>query len=289
MDARFLYAAARLLPDELERSFLSGAFHSAEEIRLRRGHEPRVLLPEGERVFARGHFVSGEELGRVMDKASGCSLHSYGTQLRQGFITAKNGVRVGVCGSGVGDGGREGIRDVSSLAIRIPRQIKGVGCDAIKKLGSFEESVLVISPPGGGKTTFLRELIRCCSDSGKRVSVCDERGELAAVHQGEAGFDLGRCTDILSGVDKAAGMLMLLRAMNPQVIAVDEISSGEDIAAVEKAACCGAVIFATAHATSVEQMRRRALYARLLDSGIFNRAVVISGGGEDRKYEVVSL
>ena len=289
MENRFLSAAAQLLPEALERSFLSGNCQKAEEIRLRLGREPAAVLPEGERVFARGHFISGEELSRVLDKASGCSMHSCREQLRQGFIAAKNGVRVGVCGTGVGDRGGEGIRDISSLAIRIPRQIKGVGADAIEKLGGFEESVLVISPPGGGKTTFLRELIRCSSESGRRVCVCDERGELAAAYQGRAGFDLGRCTDILSGVDKAAGMLMLLRAMNPQVIAVDEISSGEDIASVEKAACCGAAIFATAHASGVEQMRGRALYARLLDSGVFAKAVVISGRGEDRKYEVVSL
>ncbi len=284
-----LLAAAELLPGELGRTFLDSGPESAEEIRLRIGQQPTVLLPEGERIFARGHFVSGEELMRVMDRACGCSLHSYTEQLRQGFITAKNGIRIGLCGTGTGRDGVEGLRDFSSLALRIPRQIKGVGGNAIGKLGDFSDSVLVVSPPGGGKTTFLRELIRRASGSGRRVCVCDERGELAAVHQGRPGFELGQSTDVLSGVSKAEGMLMLLRAMNPQIIAVDEISSREDILSVEKAACCGAAIFATAHGTDIENMRKRQLYARLLDSGVFSTAVVISGTGADRRYEVVSL
>lgn len=284
-----LLAAAELLPAELGRVFMAADNGQTEEIRLRRGYEPTVLTPEGESVFARGHFVSGEELMRVLDRASGCSLHSYREQLRQGFMTAKNGIRIGVCGQGVGSGGQEGIRDFSSLALRIPRQIKGVGAQAISELGDLSRSVLIVSPPGGGKTTFLRELVRRASQAGKRVSVCDERGELAAVHQGKAGFDLGKSTDILCGVDKAAGMLMLLRAMNPQIIAVDEISAQEDIISVERSACCGAAIYATAHASGLEQMRKRALYARLLDLGVFDAAVVISGRGECRRYEVVRL
>ena len=284
--------AAGLLPMELRKELEKlggGVREQAEEIRLRSGREPALLLPEGERGFAPWHRVEPGELMRVLDRASGCSLHSVQDELRRGFITAAGGVRIGICGTGVGAGGREGIRDISSLAIRIPRQVEGVGEKAINALRPFTQSVLILSPPGGGKTTFLRELIRLSSAAGRRVAVCDERGEIAGMWQGRAQFDLGPGADILTGVDKAEGVMMLLRAMNPQIIAIDELSAPEDAEAAEKAANCGSVIFATAHAAGVEQMKRRRVYARLLETGIFEKAVVISGTGKGRRYTVEEL
>lgn len=181
------------------------------------------------------------------------------------------------------------MKDISSLNIRIPRHVKGVARYAIEKLFPFDSSVLIISPPGGGKTTFLRELIRNAADSGRRVAVCDERGELAAVRHGNNGFDLGRCCDVLTGVEKGEGIMMLLRAMNPQTIAVDEISDERDMAAIEKAIGCGVAIFATLHAAGLEHMKKRPAYARLLSMNMFEKTVIISGVGEERRYEVVEL
>lgn len=285
-----LDAAAALLPKSISEVVIGCGDAEkgvAEEIRLRRGFPPGLLLPDGEKSLGCAD-VSAADIAHVLDRASRSSLHFVEKELARGFITAPGGLRIGVCGSAAGEKG-ERMREFSSLAIRIPHEIPTAGREAINLLRPFtSSSVLIIAPPGGGKTTFLRNLIRAASDSGRRVSLCDERYELAAVHQGAAGFGLGRHTDILSGFPKAEGISMLLRAMNPEIIAVDEISAEEDIKAVELAAGCGAAIFATAHASSPETMKKRRDYRRILESGIFDKLVVISGKGR-RDYAVVDL
>lgn len=134
----------------------------------------------------------------------------------------------------------------------------------------------------------MREMIRLASESGKRVSLCDERCEVAAMSAGKSAFDLGPTTDVLSGVGKAEGIMMLLRSMNPHIIALDEISSSSDLPALEQAACCGVAVVATAHASGVEEMIKRPYYRGVLDLGLFEKAVVIEPG-ERRRYKVVEL
>lgn len=284
MAVRLLPQTLRLAAEKADKSMKA----RAEEIRLRLGREPTLVLPEGEKVFCPGHHVSGEELAFVLDRASRSSLHSVQSQIKRGFLTAEGAVRIGICGLAVMGNGVEGMKDFSSLALRIPRQVEGAGGEIMSRLLPRTSSVLILSPPGGGKTTFLRELVRRASGEGHRVSVCDERGELAAVWQGAAQFDLGECTDILTGAPKAEGAMMLLRAMNPEIIAMDEISAEEDIEAVASAANCGCAIYAAAHASGIEQLRKRPLYSKLMDLGIFEKVVVISGR-ENRQYKVVEL
>lgn len=131
---------------------------------------------------------------------------------------------------------------------------------SIKKLCAAKDNVLIISPPGGGKTTFLRECIRAISSSGVRVAVCDERGELAAVFRGVPQFDIGPMSDVMTDIPKSEAALMLLRSMNPQVIAMDEISSPEDCRAAASAVGCGVRVIATAHAAAVSDLKRRNVY-----------------------------
>ena len=259
---------------------------SVEEIRLRSGQTPTVLLPRGEIPFGMRE-VLWNDIAHVLDKASRSSLHSVSRQLRRGYISASGGVRIGICGKLCSEG-LESYQDVSSLAIRIPHEMKGVGAETINALAPFDSSVLIVSPPGGGKTTFLRELIRVSSDMGKRVAVCDERNEIASMWKGRASFDLGKYTDILVGAGKAEGISMLNRSMNPEIIAVDEISAEEDVKAIEQAIGCGANIFASVHGADMRELRKRPAFALLFSLGIFRRAVIISGR-EKRNYELVNL
>ncbi len=280
--------AARLLPPQLKAAteLLSEAERrTAEEIRLRCGYRPTVLLPAGERALE-APPVTQELLRDVLQAASDGSFHAVVEELRRGFVTARGGVRVGVCGSAAVDGNIRTLRAFSSLCIRIPRQVRDAGREILPLLG--EGSVLLLSPPGGGKTTLLREIVHTWSDGGTRVALADERGEIAAALDGAPQFDVGRCTDVLSGAPKAEAALLLLRSMNPQVIALDEISAPEDAAAVLQLAGCGIRVLATAHAEDVSALRRRAVYRTLLKEHIFQQAVVISRAAA-RVYRVEPL
>ena len=148
------------------------------------------------------------------------------------------------------------------------------------------EKVGLIGINGTGKTTLLRACIRALSESGQRVSVCDDRGEISAMTQGTAQFDLGPQTDILTGLSKDEGMLLLLRAMNPMWIAADEITARRDLAAMETISYCGVRLLATAHAKDERELRLRPLYRELLTLGMFRRMFVLL---PDRQFRCVEV
>ena len=282
--------AAALLPQNLRaaaEALPKARKEQTEEFRLRMGQAAALRLPEGERTISAAP-VTPEMLAEVLEKASCASLHAVTEELRRGFLAAPGGVRVGVCGTAVAGNGIRTLREISSLCIRIPRQIPGAGREILTKLLRCG-SVLILSPPGGGKTTFLRELVRSVSDCGAAVSLADERGELAGMYQGMPQFDVGRCTDVLTGAPKAEAAMLLLRAMGPEVVAMDEISAPEDAGAVELLQGCGVRVFATAHAADLSGFaKKRPDFQRLLERGAFQAVVSIRGRCE-RSYEVTML
>ena len=289
MPERFA-AAAALLPKELRAAALALPEEQrglCEELRLRLGHPPTLRLPDAERPFAAAP-VTQRTLEDVLLAATGASVHAHAQELRRGYVSAPGGVRVGVCGTAVcAGGGVETLRAPSSVCIRVVRQIPGAGCALYGALHG--RSVLVISAPGGGKTTFLRELVRFLSDGGTRVALVDARGELAGMGADGPGFEVGRCTDVLTGAPKAEGALMLLRAMAPECVAMDEVSAPSDAAAVAALVGCGVRVLATAHAASRYELLRRGVYRRLLDAGAFDALVTISGRGAARRYAMEAL
>ena len=283
----YFQRAAALLPEPLlhAAAALPARERTAcEELRLRVGRPCALRLPEGERQLS-PEAVTARTLAAVLEKATGASLHAFADELRRGFVCAAGGVRVGVCGTAVCRAGAvEALRDVSSLCIRVARPVPGAGREVLPLLAG--KSVLVLSPPGGGKTTFLRELVRTVSDSGVRVALADERGELAGASGGVPGFDVGQRTDVLTGAPKAEAALLLLRAMAPEVVAMDEVSAPEDAAAIETLLGCGVRIFASAHAADRAALLRRPVFRRLLERGAFDVLVRISGRGGARTYGV---
>ena len=286
-------AACALLPRRLREAALAvPEKEKAEELRLRQGGRLTLTLPEGE-VPVPGTRVTGEDLEAVLDIATGSSRYTASQSLRQGYLTAEGGFRIGVCGTAVLEGGEVALyRDLSSLNIRIPREQIGLADRVLPGLlaeGRLE-STLVISPPGGGKTTLLRDLVRALSDEKNlRVSLVDERGELAAVHRGVPQLQVGRHTDVLDACPKAQAIPTLLRAMNPQVIAVDEVAVAGDVAALEQAAGAGVVLLATVHGAGVEDLKRKPILAGMLELGIFRKAVRIGRLGAGRWYAVEDL
>lgn len=281
--------ALRLIPprylDKCRRSF--GA--EAEEFRLRVGRNMTVLCA-GREIALPGEPLREDELLRTLEKATGASLHSAAAEMARGFIACE-GLRIGLCGVVVEQNGAvKGFRSYSSLSIRIPHEVRGA-CDGIfRRLTAGDyENTLILSPPGGGKTTALRELIRLFADSGCRVGVVDERGEIAGAGSGRAGFDLGRSSDVLTLCPKREGAMMLLRGMNEQLLAMDEITQREDLAVIREIVGCGVGLLATAHAAGTDELRRRPLYAALLEERLFTRAVVITREQGRRRYELRPL
>ena len=290
--------AAQVLPRRLRQEALGlpqEEQEQAEELRLRAGWPMTAVLPEGERPVG-GPPVEPEELEQLVEIASRASVHAVLEQIRRGYLTVAGGHRIGLCGTAVMEGGGiHALRSLSSANLRIARQVPGAARPVLGALcpGGRLESTLILAPPGQGKTTLLRDIIRQVSEGEGclplRVAVADERGEVAALYGGRPQLDVGRRTDVAEGCPKAQGLMLLLRAMNPQVLAVDEITAPEDAAALRTAAGCGVTLLATAHGGGREDLTRRPLYRGLLEEGMFRRLVEITRREGRREYRVEEL
>ncbi len=289
-----LNAAASMLPITLNSELLilpEKQRERIEEIRLRSGQAMSVLINGAEIPIASEHIITSNELESVLECATGASVHSVETSIANGYVNVSGGIRLGICGTAIMRAGSvSGIRNVSSLSIRIPDERYGCASDELNAmLADGLTDILIISPPGAGKTTCLREYIRVISNSGYRVSVADERGEIAAVCSGIAQFDVGLHTDVISDAPKARAAMMLIRAMNPQVLAMDEISSKEDVQAVFEAAGCGVKLLATAHAGTFDDLYARKIYSQLIEMNIFKYCLLIRNDAGRREYCVKKL
>ena len=238
----YVKRALALLPDGLCTRADELAAARPEELRLRRGRRATALVDGAERIIS-DRAVTERDIAALLERVTGASLHTVIGELRNGYINS-GGLRVGVCGTAViKDGDVSGFRDFSSVNIRIPALFTGDMEAAWAELRRTRgASVLLISPPGGGKTTALRELIRRTADTMTRVAVVDERGELTAAGDGDRGFDLGVHSDVMTGVKKSRAALMLLRAMNPDTIAMDEITERADADAMREITGCGVAL-----------------------------------------------
>lgn len=253
-----------------------------------------VLLPEGERSLEA--IVTSEELETLCDIAAEFSRYASMETLRQGFLPVRGGFRVGLCGSAVmKDGAVTNLKQISSAVIRISREQRGIAREIAPKLfrdGRFR-STLLLSPPGGGKTTLLRDLVRqlSCGDGipPQRITLVDERGEVAVMYRGQPQMDVGPRTDVLDGCPKALAIPMALRAMNPQIIAVDEITVREDLQAMTQAAGCGVALLATIHAADAAELEQKPLYRELLANRVFQQTVRIRVTAAGRVYTVEEL
>lgn len=247
-----------------------------EEIRLRVGRP--LVVHTADRLYTYRNFIpSMEQIQEILQKMSGHSYYAFVDEICKGFFTVPGGHRVGVAGTPVLEGGRIiNMKHITSLNVRIAREVKDC---ALPLLPYLPANLLILSPPGFGKTTVLRDLARLAGGSLK-VGLIDERGEVCAAANGEPQFDIGKMTDTLHLCPKSIGAEILLRGASPQIIMMDELSS-QDIPTVRSIFSAGVKVVATAHGDHAADTLRR-----LEMSHCFDYAVIL---GRHRIKEVISL
>ncbi|MCI8272998.1 MAG: stage III sporulation protein AA [Clostridia bacterium] len=274
------------MPRQLHKIIEENLEDGIEEIRLRSNKQ--LCMKIGSRTSIIDYIVSQQEVLQTFEKVCENSVYSYRRQICDGYITIRGGNRVGIVGSAVIDDGKIiNVNYISSLNIRIARQKIGCSNKIIEEIIDEKENTIhntiIISPPGCGKTTLLRDIIRNISNGierlnfiGRTIGVVDERGEIAAMYKGIPQNDIGIRTDVIDNMPKPEAMRMLVRSMAPDIIACDEIGSIEDVKAIDYAMCSGVKGIFTAHGKDIEELNKNVELARLLEKNVFERIIILN-------------
>lgn len=280
-------ALSRHLPVSLTETILLMGTDDIEEIRII--SEKNASVIKSGFLLDTGVKICREEMKRIVDSMCRGSMYAMQTSLTRGFITLGGGHRVGICGRTVTQNGIiTHMTDISALCIRVSREIIGAADGIMEYLECNGRiyNTLIISPPGGGKTTLLRDIAR---QMGARHKVCiaDERSEIAASKDGVPTHDVGRFTSVMDSVPKAEGIRMLLRTMSPEIIITDETGDEEEEKAISHLINCGVKIITSAHGYSEKDLVGREFFGRLISRGVFERIFVL--GRRDKKITVEKI
>ena len=272
-------------PSNIKSKILENNLEQLEEIRLRTNRN--ILLKIGQDEVQIDHIINTQEILEILQRICDNSIYTYQSQICNGYITIKGGHRVGISGNVVvKDGQVINISHIYSLNFRIARQVIDCSYSILPYILNIKENTIyntiILSPPGRGKTTLLRDSVRKISGGiqeynfkGITVGVVDERGEIAAMYKGIPQNDLGERTDILDNVSKDIGMKMLIRSMNPKVIVADEIGTEQDIEAINYAITSGVKGLFTAHGDSLENITLNPILSKLYKLDIIERIILI--------------
>ncbi len=256
-----------------------------QEIRIRINRP--IILKLRDFDICINYIVTERDIMQTLEKLCQNSLYAYKKQISEGYITIQGGHRIGITGTGVIEDDKiVNLKYISSLNFRIAREIKGCSKKILKEIINLNENTIyntvLVSPPGKGKTTMLRDIVRNISNgieeisfNGKTCGVVDERGEIAACYRGIPQKDIGIRTDVIENVSKEKGILMLLRSMAPEVIACDEIGSKEDVQAIEKLTISGVKGIFTMHGRTIEDVKNNHEVNKLLEKNILEKIIFI--------------
>lgn len=268
----------------LEKIKKIGSTTNITEIRLRVGRN--ILLVTSDVEVEVDYIVNLKDLLDILVKVSKNSIYAIQNEINNGFVVINGGHRIGICGEVVIENGKiKNIKNINSMNIRVARQLIGVADKVMPYIvnNGNVQNTIIISPPGCGKTTILRDIVRQISSGvkildfkGKNVGLVDERGEIAAVSLGIPNLDVGLRTDIMSNVPKSIGMQMLVRSMGIDVIATDEIGGKEDFEAIKYANSSGVNLVFTMHGNDISDVYKKEEIKKLLNDGIFSVAIILS-------------
>ncbi len=262
-------------------------YKKAIEIRIKIQMPIIIKLREIDIVIQ--YQVTEKDMLYIVQKISENSIYAYKEQISQGYITIRGGHRVGITGTCVIEDGKvSNIKYISSLNFRIAREIKGCSQKILGDIIDAEHNTiyntLIVSPPGKGKTTILRDVIRNISNGipeikfrGKICGVVDERGEIAAMYKGVPQNDIGVRTDVIENVSKFQGMQILIRSMGPEVIACDEIGTKEDVQAIQYAICSGVKGIFTMHGKDMSNIKANLEINKLIESKLIEKIIFLGG------------
>ncbi len=275
-------------PNELRNILKQHDLQEIEEIRLR--NNCPVFLRNGYKEIRINFKVNTDILLEILQKICDNSIYTYQNQICNGYITVKGGHRVGITGNAIiKDGQVINISHIYSLNFRIAKQVFECSNQILKYVLDLKNNnifnTIIVSPPGRGKTTILRDLVRKlsngieeCKFEGINIGVVDERGEIAAMYKGSPQNDIGVRTDVLDNVPKDVGMKMLIRSMNPKVIVADEIGTLDDVKAIQYAIRSGVKCLCTAHGSSIEDVIHNPMLGQLYEINAFERILFIKEG-----------
>ena len=278
--------------------------NTIEEIRIRVDRPVILKYPEGKEDIL-DHVVTQNEILNILQSLCNNSIYSYQSQICDGYITLQGGHRVGITGNvAMKDGKITNVNYVSSLNFRIAREIIGASDEILKEVVTRKSNTssqnnyrnanidnndisnleinntLIVSRPGCGKTTVLRDLVRNISNMGFTVSLIDERGEIASMYKGIPQNDIGLRTDVMDNVTKSLGMKIAVRTMAPQVIVADEIGTDGDLEAINYGICSGVKGIFTAHGSDISELRQNETLNKLYEEKLFKRIIFLENRGK---------
>lgn len=276
----------KLLPATITKEIESADINlkTIQEIRFKIEKPIIIEDDKGEHILL--YNVTRDDMKVITQRISNYSIYAFEEELKQGYITIEGGHRIGISGDCVIKDGRvKTIKNIYSLNMRISREIIGCGLKYIPYIISKGKilNTIIISPPKCGKTTILRDLARIISNgekklnlNGKKVSIIDERSEIAGCYKGVPQLDVGLRTDVYDNCIKSEGIIMAIRALSPEVVICDEIGTNSDIESLVQALNSGVNVITTIHGFSLKDLFNRPVFKELIDNNVFKRALILS-------------